>query len=665
MSLDTVVLRDEFNDTVAAGSVNGTLATDGVNTRTVVGASSAVDVSIVSGSLRFSAPAGTYSSVCYLAKARQAGLVLVAHLLDMQYYRISLNWYPSASGNPWGVDRSLTVDNGIIYTFDGSSGINFGTFTTLQPLTVAKILRASAGAFYMYKPGSNWLLGYITPSSLDTVLNPIPVISGYATVANRNIDYVRAAGYWLPSPLVSHGFDSIVSPSDGNGHTETSGLGSGGSSIVMSGTTWSVSAGKGINTPATGSEILQNAGFEGTYTGGIAPNWSAYQTPTTTTQETSTIHSGSSAQRFTGNSVEDGITQSVSLTTAGNWYTTSIWFYGITGTFGFEVFETSSLAVFASTVSATKNAWTKLTLTFRRANTGGNTHRFVGYNAAGESIIDDASIKQLTFSSLLSLHTSSTADVFSGIDITVVSGTQVGLALNWDSSSNPQNGVLVYFDGTNCKIDKCVAGMWTNVLSSAATVSRLIVGKIASSYRVYTPTALIGSVTIADAGIINNTLHGTFNTYEGNTVDNYTCYASGTSGEYNSALQIVLSNDRSSSMAMVDALAKLPVKILSDILSLSDSFLRTVVKSEVVQVALSSAVVRVVIKAAADILSLSDGILRTVIKSEVVQMALDSAAAKVAVKAFSDGIGLVWVQAINYGKRIVRIIRLLGSTGAN
>lgn len=81
--------------------------------------------------------------------------------------------------------------------------------------------------------------------------------------------------------------------------------------------------------------------------------------------------------------------------------------------------------------------------------------------------------------------------------------------------------------------------------------------------------------------------------------------------------------------------------------------------------ALSSSVVRVVGKVATDILSLSSSVLRTVIKSEVVQMTLDSTAAKIAIKAFSDGIEFARTQAINYGKRIIRIIKLKGRTEAN
>lgn len=150
--------------------------------------------------------------------------------------------------------------------------------------------------------------------------------------------------------------------------------------------------------------------------------------------------------------------------------------------------------------------------------------------------VDNLTAKEMSLSDLISVHASTTPDVFVGIDITVVSGTQAGLALNWDSSSSPSNGVIAYHDGANCKLEKCVAGVWTTIVSAAATYSanaRLVVSKIGTAYRLYYNNALVGSGTISDAGIVSNTLHGLFSTYEGNTLDNYTCYASGTSGEYN------------------------------------------------------------------------------------------------------------------------------------
>lgn len=129
----------------------------------------------------------------------------------------------------------------------------------------------------------------------------------------------------------------------------------------------------------------------------------------------------------------------------------------------------------------------------------------------------------------------STADVFASAALTRAAGS-VGLAVSMDSASSPANGVLVYLDGTNCKVDKIVGGTTSNVRTTAVTYSagaRLVVAKNGSEYRVYYNNARVGTEqTISDAGIANNTLHGLFSTDASNTLDDFTCYATGSGGEY-------------------------------------------------------------------------------------------------------------------------------------
>lgn len=139
----------------------------------------------------------------------------------------------------------------------------------------------------------------------------------------------------------------------------------------------------------------------------------------------------------------------------------------------------------------------------------------------------------------ISVAQMSKANVFATAALTRATA-EVGLALSVDSASNPQNGVLVYLDGTNCKIDKIVGGNVTNVRTTAVTYSagaRLAVVKEGMSYRVFYNDQLVGAEnTISDTSVVDNTLHGLYSTNAGNTLDGYTCYATGTSGEYNAAL---------------------------------------------------------------------------------------------------------------------------------
>lgn len=108
---------------------------------------------------------------------------------------------------------------------------------------------------------------------------------------------------------------------------------------------------------------------------------------------------------------------------------------------------------------------------------------------------------------------------------------------NLDSTSSPANFLIAYHDGTNVKLDKNVGGTYTNLISAAATYSagatlRVITYTSSGSLkvRVYYNNALVGSEqTVSDAGIISNTKHGLFSTYSGNSFDNFTLWARGSS----------------------------------------------------------------------------------------------------------------------------------------
>ena len=69
--------------------------------------------------------------------------------------------------------------------------------------------------------------------------------------------------------------------------------------------------------------------------------------------------------------------------------------------------------------------------------------------------------------------------------------------------------------------------------------AELRVIKDGTTYRLYYNDTLIGTATISDASIINNTRHGLFSTDVKNTLDNFTLYARGTGNEYNILNQLM------------------------------------------------------------------------------------------------------------------------------
>ena len=147
-------------------------------------------------------------------------------------------------------------------------------------------------------------------------------------------------------------------------------------------------------------------------------------------------------------------------------------------------------------------------------------------SAAQYGEIDNASCVPLTLSSLFSTAAYASANCDLSAAITRTAGTQAGLVARLDSATSPANFAIAYLDGAgNVKVDKCVGGTYTNVISGAVTygstkILRLVCsGNSVSAY--YDGTQVGSTVTVSDAGIVSNTLHGLFSTYASNSFAGY------------------------------------------------------------------------------------------------------------------------------------------------
>ena len=327
--------------------------------------------------------------------------------------------------------------------------------------------------------------------------------------------------------------------------------------LSNAGGTWSVSGGKAINTPSVGSEVQADGGLEGSYSGGLSSALAA-QGSQTDVENTTDQRNGSKCQQYTAAVGTPNVSlyqtgAHVALET-GRWYRLSIWGKRISGS-GNNVYpwiaastgfspggwipysgETSpSYVEYARVMRCTNGASFKLDWISSQSSATPDT-----------VVIDDLSIKPLELSELVSLSNLSCSDVYAGVSA-VISGSKasisspIGLVLNADSASNPQNFILVYLalvtNSSNYKIyvEKCVAGVYTTVSSTTFTYSagaRLVCTMNAGALRVYYNGALITTATIVDAGILTGTYHGLFSTDASNTLDDLTVYATGTGGEY-------------------------------------------------------------------------------------------------------------------------------------
>lgn len=225
------LINDTFTTDRAAGAVNGTDAEPGPGRRNVSDIQSILALS--SGAASFGTRSGVLNgdpAIWYGALARAPGRLVRWHASS-----------PFGFTCGWGVTAlSSTANDGNAFQIVGSNNVRaydssiFATVYTGAVTEFAIALRA-AGAVYFAKVSSNWILLWF--STINTAalmipaivaLNGIPGTFNYMTVRSER---------WLPVPLVSDGF-SAWGTSDGLGHVENSGLGSGGN-----GEAWTANAG--------------------------------------------------------------------------------------------------------------------------------------------------------------------------------------------------------------------------------------------------------------------------------------------------------------------------------------------------------------------------------------------------------------------------------------
>ena len=171
-------------------------------------------------------------------------------------------------------------------------------------------------------------------------------------------------------------------------------------------------------------------------------------------------------------------------------------------------------------------SWANYVLT-GRSNSTGITFNFWLNQALNETgQLDNLSVKPLTLSSLFSTVNAGNQNVVVSAGITLTPGTQAGFVMNLDNATTPLNYVLAYHDGTNAHLVRVVNGVYqTEQVNAAAAYADgrvLTVRKNGTRYSlIYNGTQVGSDVTISDAGIINNTIHGLFSTYASNSFTNF------------------------------------------------------------------------------------------------------------------------------------------------
>jgi hypothetical protein len=253
------LLNDTFTTDLAAGSVNGTLADPGPGVRTVLDGNAKLALS--SGALAVvTGGVGNFDpTILYTGVSRIVGRALVMQM-TVTANRAQLGWL----GNNTATAASIT--NARAAAFDqntttlsvisnSATGIAVATLVLSTAYQFAVVARA-AGAFYFIKGGvfTNWTLVYVHTTNVQGILYPF--LCNIGTTTAFTSDYLRVpSAQWLPTPLASDGF-SAWGATDGLGHAETTGVGSGGS-----GEAWTANAGTWIATAGAASASVLSGGL--------------------------------------------------------------------------------------------------------------------------------------------------------------------------------------------------------------------------------------------------------------------------------------------------------------------------------------------------------------------------------------------------------------------
>lgn len=510
----------------AAGAVNGTFSDKSHSARTVTDTENKLSIS--GGQLVFAggkaAPAFGDPGISVSAISRVAGRILLLSITeDSAIYNGFYGW-----GNTSAPATAANFDAGIhqwgdlgLYT-EQNIEIGVRSNTTYQ---WAFVLRTS-GTYYFVKGGlfTNWVLMWIKSTTATATL--YPAISSYnITSIFTNLRVPRRL--WLPEPIAYDAFTRADGPL---GVSDVVGP----DSQVCVSRTWSFPAGTAsisgnaaVISPTAGGELLTDGGLENWASATDLTSWTETIGGTSTVNREDTVkRTGTYACRLDVDATTNiaKIEQPYTGATVGAWYRLTAWmksniankeaaFTLAQGALA-SVPLTTTYAQYALTARATADP---LPLNIRRG----------ALSASSSIYIDDVSVVPLTLASLFSsLTDAKTADVKVRTKCKVlVTGTQMGAMARLDSTTNPANFIIAYFDGAgNIECDECVNGTYNALIAAVAkafTAEDLIeIDVVGNAVRVYHVVNATGAATLigtATATANVNTNHGKFSTYVGNS----------------------------------------------------------------------------------------------------------------------------------------------------
>lgn len=252
-----------------------------------------------------------------------------------------------------------------------------------------------------------------------------------------------------------------------------SGLPDGAFPAGWTGSTWTISSGKGVCSPTLGAELLPDPGLEATYTDGVCNSLTKSHAGVTCT-ESADVHGGSKAQTFLSDAANYYIYKYL-VPTANTWYLYSGWAKRTDGA-NSKVYLSAYQAGSGPKTSAVSNPYTSAAYAqYSLLKRTYDTSNFIYYAALQKNtgydtvIVDDLSIKAITQASMLALRKAK-ANATVKAQYTWDGNGSCGVMARANAASNPNTFLLAIYTRFDtyvyCCLEKCVAGTWTTLIAT-------------------------------------------------------------------------------------------------------------------------------------------------------------------------------------------------------
>jgi hypothetical protein len=303
---------------------------------------------------------------------------------------------------------------------------------------------------------------------------------------------------------------------------------------VWSGSTWTISSNAVLNTPTlSGSELITNGGFEGTFENegsqlDLAPNWDNFNADagSDTLAESATARTGSKSQRINVNAAAEGIKTTGTPLASLGWYQCSVYTKVTSG--GLVISDDDGTSI--NNVLTTNGTWDFLVATGRTVST--NRKIYIYASTATDALADDASAQAITLASMFAtLPDVGVSNVTAQAILPVrPTGHHAGLVINLNSASSPTSFVyaeLIFIGGgTSARLTKVVSGTYTNLITTNVTYNAAHNLKLIKSGDTYSmwygaPGSETQVGTDQTITSMNGTIHGLFSSYSQPRLDTF------------------------------------------------------------------------------------------------------------------------------------------------